>query len=171
MTFFSKSCHDSDSMKLGLRIDIEVTWNSPSLGQDDFWKFSQMFLDINLNSSVMLRWMLVLENYQKASHKLLLWCEILICGNCRFIKHLTIKMSRFYIWPSHYVLCLQRFLGIENVHYRVSHKKVTFRNSAFFMVNSRLSVIIILLKIILPYTPPHQPHILKFPRLALCVYI
>ena len=31
------------------------------------------------------------------------------------------------------------------ITYRVSHKKVTFRNNVFFMINSRLSVIIVLL--------------------------
>ena len=47
----------------------------------------------------MLRWTLVLikylKIYQKVQHKLLLWCEILIWQNCRFMRYCTSKYPYF----------------------------------------------------------------------------
>ena len=91
------------------------------LGRDDFQKNFQIFLGIGLPSSVMLRWTLVLikylKIYQKVQHKLLLWCEILIWQNCRFMRYCTFKISIFCICVRVrlYVLCLQRLLCINIV--------------------------------------------------------
>ena len=91
------------------------------IGWDDFWKFSQIFMCIGQTSSVILIWTLVLmkdfKHYQKVQHKFLLWCEILICKSCHFMRYSKFKISRFYISVrvSHYVLCLQRLLFVDNV--------------------------------------------------------
>ena len=78
-------------------------------------------MGIGQTSSVMLRWTLVLmknlECYQKVQHKFSLWCEILICQSCHFMRYSNFKISRLYISVrvSPYVLCLQRLLFVQNV--------------------------------------------------------
>ena len=59
----------------------------------------------------------VSTNKKSWKHKFSLGCEILICQSCHFMRYSNLKISRIYIsvWVSHYVLCLQRLLFVENV--------------------------------------------------------
>ena len=65
-----------------------------------------------------------IKNYHKDQHKLSLWCEILNRQKIHFIRHITIKISIFYICVRANLLCVM--LTKSSVHGYIRFQGTTF---------------------------------------------